>query len=100
MQPARSTLRGSLLFVPALLLLSACTANPSERRPSGLGEASPGAPGGTTDSGERTFGATPLGALVIETPPEVGSAEQPAARPSTTGRAVYVRPGSTGPDPR
>ncbi len=78
-------LLASLLFVS-----SGCRgANPVEPGTSGAGgpgsgEAGSGGPataGRTTDRGERSFGAEPLGALVVETRPSAGA--PPAAPPAT-----------------
>jgi hypothetical protein len=94
---------GSLLFA----LAGCSTANPSGATASAAGATSgrdDGTSQGTTDSGARVFGAEPLGALVVETMPSLGSepsvtepgiAADPRVPARRTGQPVYRPPAFT-----
>lgn len=100
---------GRLWFASVLFGLVGCTgANPSQPGASGLG--APGtagretrgvAGGSTTDRGERSFGAEPIGGVVVETTPQVGTRGVSPTAPGTRGS---LRPAPEAPaasaDPR
>lgn len=84
---------GRLWFASLLFGLAACTgANPVQ--PGASGPAARGSPDGaagsapgvtTTDRGERSFGAEPIGGVVVETTPRVGAPGGTRAAPGSRG---------------